>query len=77
MAKSKLSDHLLSIERIVDSKNPIYVELLRKEIQKKIDEGHNELAHLEFYLVQSAHTKNCTVCAKKLDQVKAKRRSKK
>lgn len=56
------------IERIIDGGNPVEIGLLKTEIEHKIDQAHNELAHYEFYLVQSAHLKNCSLCKAELDQ---------
>lgn len=58
------------IERIIDGGNNVEIQLLKKEIEHEIDQAHNELAHYEFYLVQSAHLKNCTLCKAELDQDK-------
>jgi hypothetical protein len=60
------------IERIVDEGNPVSIGLLKKEIQHKIDQAYNELSHYEFYLIQSAHRSNCTLC-RELDQVRGKK----
>ena len=62
------------IERIIDGGNQVEIGLLKHDIEHKIDQAHNELAHYEFYLVQSAHLKNCTLCKAELDQDKGKKK---
>lgn len=61
------------IERIIDGGNPVEIGLLKKEIEHKIDQAYNALSHYEFYIVQSAHLKNCTLCRAELDQDKEKK----
>lgn len=61
------------IDRIIDGGNRIEIALLKKEIEDKIDQAHNELSHYEFYLVQSDHLRNCSLCRAELDQVKEKK----
>ena len=64
------------IERIIDGGHRVEIGLLKTEIQHKIDQAHNELSHYEFYLVQSAHKRNGTLC-RELDQDKGKKGEKK